>query len=152
MKKELLLLLLMVGQSFAGSLAASNTEVTGKDMYFSTDDDDDDDIIMVIVETKAKFPGGEEEMKKFIRANMSYPKGAIDGYIEGTVLLSITVKEDGSIADVNIKEGVHSLLDMEAIRVAYRMPKWIPAQRNGQPMSSKVLLPIEFKLNNSADE
>lgn len=142
----------MVGQSFAGSLAASNTEVTGKDMYFSTDDDDDDDIIMVIVETKAKFPGGEEEMKKFIRANMSYPKGAIDGYIEGTVLLSITVKEDGSIADVNIKEGVHSLLDMEAIRVAYRMPKWIPAQRNGQPMSSKVLLPIEFKLNNSADE
>ncbi|MCR5497233.1 MAG: energy transducer TonB [Paludibacteraceae bacterium] len=152
MKKKLLLLLLMVGQSFAGSLAASNTEVTGKDMYFSTDDDDDDDIIMVIVETKAKFPGGEEEMKKFIRANMSYPKGAIDGYIEGTVLLSITVKEDGSIADVNIKEGVHSLLDMEAIRVAYRMPKWIPAQRNGQPMSSKVLLPIEFKLNNSADE
>lgn len=142
----------MVGQSFAGSLAASNTEVTGKDMYFSTDDDDDDDIIMVIVEKKAKFPGGEKEMKKFIRANMSYPKGAIDGYIEGTVLLSMTVKEDGSIADVNIKEEVHPLLDMEAIRVAYRMPKWIPAERNGKNISSEVLVPVEFRLSTSADE
>lgn len=152
MKKKLLLLLLMVGQSFAGSLAASNMEATGKDMFLSTYDDDDDDIIMVIVEKKAKFPGGEEEMKKFIRANMSYSKGAIDGYIEGTVLLSITVKEDGSIADVNIKEGVHSLLDMEAIRVAYRMPKWIPAERNGKPISSEVLVPVEFKLSTSTDE
>ncbi len=58
-----------------------------------------------------QYPGGEAELMKFIRENLSYPKGALADSIQGRVILNFVVKSDGSIGDIEVVRGVHPSLD-----------------------------------------
>ena len=98
-----------------------------------------------------EFPGGEKAMMQWISQNMQYPKNAVDGNIEGRVIVSFIVEKDGSISNVEVKESVHELLDKEALRVINAMPKWKPGLQDGQPARARFFVPISFKTQQSAE-
>lgn len=83
-----------------------------------------DDGVYVISGQKPAFPGGEEAMQQYIRAN-TRPRG-----VEGiTVLCSVHVKADGTIGEVRVKNssGIDEV-DAEAVRVLKSMPQWNPGE------------------------
>ena len=73
--------------------------------------------------------------------NTKYPEQAVEDGIEGTVFVTFEVESDGSITNPHILQGVHPLLDAEALRVVNIMPKWKPGD------GGTFILPITFKLD-----
>jgi TonB family protein len=97
--------------------------------------------------TAPQFPGGEEKFNNYLASNLNYPAGALEKYIRGTVFVEFYVDADGKLSDIRILKSVHSLLDLEAVRFVSEMPRYIPGKIEGQNVRSKVILPINFKIN-----
>ena len=98
------------------------------------------------VEQMPQFPGGPSELMKYISTNLRYPEDAKRDKTEGRVIARFTVKEDGSIGDVNIVRGVSPSLDAEAVRVLSGMPKWEPGMQNGKAVPTLYTVPVVFRI------
>lgn len=93
-----------------------------------------------------EFPGGVEQLMKFLVANMKYPRTAQKEKASGQVLTSFIVDKDGTIEDVTIVKGVHPDIDAEALRVVRSMPKWKPGMQNDEVVRVRYNLPLKFAL------
>jgi hypothetical protein len=89
------------------------------------------------------FPGGFEELKKYLRKNYKWKQSQTT--IEGIVYVQFAVLEDGSISDPQVIRGLCEFCDREAIRLIGQMPKW---KHNGKPKQQTMVLPIKFGLTN----
>ncbi|EHQ31147.1 energy transducer TonB [Mucilaginibacter paludis] len=99
----------------------------------------------------AVFPGGGlPAFFKYLAGNISYPLGSKKANIEGKVLLSFVVEEDGSVNDVEIISSPADDLGQEAIRVLLASPKWKPAEQNGRKVPVSYQIPIKFTLTDKA--
>ena len=94
----------------------------------------------------AEFPGGKIALIRYIYQNIQYPSVAIKQRIQGRVVSSFIINEDGSISDITLIQGVYSFLDDEVLRVLRSMPSWKPAMKDGKAVKSKVIVPIVFRL------
>lgn len=126
--------------------------------------------VYYVPENMPTFPGGKEEMMKFIAKNLTYPEAAKKANLQGRVLVEFYVEKDGSIANVksilfkgkseqyagnnqpsNTEEYAQAYndtksLETEAERVVSSMPKWNPGMNNGQPIRTKFVIPVTFSL------
>jgi protein TonB len=100
-------------------------------------------------EQMPRFPGGDEELLKWLGSNIQYPTIASEQGIQGRVTLRFVVRPDGSIDDIQIVKSLEPSCDREAIRAVRKMPKWIPGRQNGNPVSVYFNLPVVFRLQNS---
>ena len=101
--------------------------------------------VLTVPETLPEFPGGTPAMNNYICKHLQYPEEAPKNRIQGRVMVSFTVRADGTIADIEVVRGIHELLDAEAVRIVQSMPKWKPGTRNGKPIAMEVVIPILFK-------
>lgn len=95
----------------------------------------------------ASFPGGIAAMNDFIAKNIIYPAAAMENGAEGTVTVTFIVKVDGTLDNFKIKRMIDPDLEKEAIRIVKKMPKWIPAQKDGAAVESPASVPVRFRLN-----
>jgi TonB family protein len=95
--------------------------------------------------TDPQFPGGEKAIDKFIRNKVQYPDRALEEGISGTVKVSFSVDENGNVNNPIIIEGLGGGCNEEALRVISKMPKWIPATRDGTKVSTRKTIKITFK-------
>ncbi len=95
---------------------------------------------------KARYPGGQEMLDKFISNNLVYPEEAIRDSIQGTVYASFVINENGRVLDARIVNGVHPLLDAAALEVIRSIPKFYPATDKGTPQREIVTLSVNFGL------
>jgi protein TonB len=93
-----------------------------------------------------EFPGGEEELLRYLAQNIQYPKRAVDGNTEGRVLLGFVVNKEGEIDDVKVIRSIGDGCDEEAVRVIHKMPKWKPGKNNGRLVNVFYNLPVTFQL------
>ena len=98
------------------------------------------------VEQMPEFPGGIEEMMKFLQMNIQYPANAAKNKVEGRVILQFVVEKDGQIGEVKVARSVDPELDAEAVRVVKSMPDFIPGRQDGKPVAVWYTIPISFKL------
>lgn len=98
------------------------------------------------VEQMPEFPGGMEEMMKFLQQNIQYPASAAKNKVEGRVVLQFVVEKDGQIGEVKVARSVDPELDAEALRVVKSMPNFIPGRQDGKPVAVWYTIPISFKL------
>jgi TonB family protein len=75
-----------------------------------------------------------------------YPPMAKKKGIQGDVIIQFFVDTVGEVVDIKVYKSVHPLLDQEAIRVVKKMKKWVPAQKDGQPIKVDFKLPFVFRL------
>ncbi|MCH5238304.1 MAG: energy transducer TonB [Muribaculaceae bacterium] len=101
-----------------------------------------------IVDENAQFPGGQVAFNKWLSKNIRYPEAAQQNNIQGRVLVKIIIEKDGSISDAEIQRGVDIDLDREALRLAKKMPNWIPGKINKEAVRSYANFPVTFKLTN----
>jgi protein TonB len=102
--------------------------------------------IFQVVEDPPQFPGGEEELFKYLGKSIQYPPMAKDAGVSGVVYVTFVVNEDGSISDVEVLRGIGASCDKEAIRVVENMPKWKPGKQRGKSVKVQFNLPIRFTL------
>ncbi|MDR3339617.1 MAG: TonB family protein [Candidatus Symbiothrix sp.] len=102
--------------------------------------------VSVQPEEMPQFPGGMQELIRYIYQNIRYPQAALKQRIQGRVWCSFIVNTDGSISDVRLEQGVYIFLDEEAVRVLKTMPAWNPGLKAGKKVKAKTYIPIVFKL------
>lgn len=103
--------------------------------------------VFQVVEEQPMFPGGMEEMMKFLQQNVKYPKEAQDQGKQGRVIVQFVVNKDGSISNDTIVRSVDPLLDAEALRVVRSMPNWTPGKQRGKEVRVRFTLPVTFRLD-----
>jgi periplasmic protein TonB len=89
---------------------------------------------------------GLEKFWLFVSENLNYPSAAKANKIEGTVLVTFTVTQTGSLKNFAIKEGIGHGCDEEVIRVFKLSPNWIPATLDGKNVPQEMILPVIFKM------
>ena len=107
--------------------------------------------IFQVVEEQPMFPGGMEEMMKFLQQNIKYPKEAQEQGKQGRVIVQFVVNKDGSIVNDSIVRSVDPLLDAEALRVVRSMPNWTPGKQRGKEVRVRFTLPVSFRLDGGTD-
>lgn len=98
------------------------------------------------VEQMPQFPGGDEELMKFILGNLNYPTVAKEVGVEGRVIIRFVVSRTGDVQNVEVLRGLDPSCDKEAVRVVKMMPKWIPEKQNGRTVPVFFTIPIVYKL------
>ena len=102
-------------------------------------------VTALAAETKASF-GGDKAQAEFIGKTLVYPAAAAENGVEGVVVVSFTVKTDGTIGNIKVKRMVDPDLEAEAIRVVKKMPAWIPASKDGKAVESTAEVPFRFSI------
>lgn len=111
---------------------------------------DPNEEIFTIVDQMPQFPTGNDGLGRFISEYIRYPSRAKDEGIQGRILCSFIVRQDGAISNVEIVNGLDNDLDNEALRVLSMMPKWTPGKNNNETVSVKCILPIDFIIDEDA--
>jgi TonB family protein len=92
-----------------------------------------------------EFPGGIQEMMKFIKANLKYPYPALISKTEGKVFIGFIIDPNGNLLNPTIVKGIGYGCDEEALRIIKSMPRWTGGKQNGNQISFRKSLPIRFK-------
>lgn len=101
--------------------------------------------IFTVVESMPEYPGGPEEMMRFIAQNIKYPPIARESGIQGRVFVNFVVEPNGSVSNVKVLRGIGGGCDEEAIRVVQSMPKWTPGRQRGKAVRVSFNLPVDRK-------
>lgn len=85
----------------------------------------------------------------YFNSKIKYPKEALANNIQGKVTVQFIVEKNGSLSDIEVKEGTelaHGIPE-EAVRLVKSMSKWTPAVDNrGNAIRVKTWLSISFYL------
>lgn len=101
---------------------------------------------MFDIQKEPSFPGGLQEMYKWLNKNVVYPEMAKESGISGQVVLTFVVGKNGSISDVTIVKDIGGGCGKAVKAVVEKMPKWTPGEANGHPVKVRYTLPFKFKL------
>ena len=127
----------------------AETNVSKEQVSVENSEGQDCDSIYIVVETMPQFPGGPNELMKYLSENTKYPESAKANKIEGRVFVSFVIEKDGSVTNAEVMRGIDKECDAEAVRVVSSMPKWQPGTQNGEAVRCRFTVPFIFKLNDS---
>ena len=94
--------------------------------------------------------GGDARVAYAANPRPEYPVIARRMGMEGVVLLSVLVRSDGGVGDIDVqKSSGFSALDDAALRTVRSRWRFVPARKAGEAVDARVTVPIRFQL---ADE
>ncbi len=108
----------------------------------------DNGAIYTVLDVYPRYPGGDQARLSFLRANIRYPKAAMNSVIQGVVKILFVVEPDGTLSKFDVAKTIGGGCDEEALRVAKLMPRWEPGRRNGKTVRVMISMPIVFRLPN----
>ena len=108
----------------------------------------DPDEVYDVVDQMPSYPGGMSALMAFVNKNFKCPKEVEELGIQGRIVCTLVINEDGSISDIKVVRPVHPLYDAEFVRVVEAMPKWNPGKHNGKPVKVKYTIPMTMCLRN----
>jgi protein TonB len=93
------------------------------------------------------FPGGEQELRRWIGEHTRYPALMAENNIQGRVIVRFVVTAKGKVDKVDVQHStVDKVGDAEALRVVKSLPDFIPGRHNGRAVPVWYTVPIIFKL------
>lgn len=99
------------------------------------------------IDTEAEYPGGTGALTKFLSQNISYPEAEYSKGLQGKVYIAFDIDPGGKVIGTRIdKSSGYPNLDKEALRVARKIPQFIPAKSKGKPIRSHYILPVTFRV------
>ena len=139
MTKTLLSLTLFVLNSYSiFSQADTNILVHADQMpYFSGCTDYEEDSL-------EKRQCSERRLIEFISKHLVYPESAKSEEVEGTVIISFVIDENGAVETPYILRDIGGGCGDAALDVFNHMPAWEPAKHEGEKVKVKLNLPIQF--------
>ena len=132
MKKSLLFIIISMAFLVAGADAVAQDTKNADPRYFLLDE-------------RPTFKGGSpNDFALWVAKHVKYPKYAKEIGIEGTVKVHFVIDKKGKISEAHVHQGVHPVLDQEAVRVVLKSPKWKPAKKDGRPVKVSYTIPVVF--------
>ncbi len=92
------------------------------------------------------YPGGNEAFKEFITQNLQYPKDAEAAGIEGSVVVSYEVTDNGVVQNAMVTKGLGYGCDEEALRLI-RLLRFEKVSNQGMRVKLTNKTTIRFNLN-----
>ena len=98
------------------------------------------------VDEKPIFPGGDNEMIKWIKENINYPEEAKTSELYEILICSSIVGKDGSLSDIKVDLTTtnDSTLANDFAHLLEQMPKWNPGLLYGCPVRTLRTFTITF--------
>ena len=95
----------------------------------------------------AEYVGGNEAMRKFISKNLILPKFdtiANKEEIQLKIYVRFLIEKNGTVNEIKIENKSSEMVKYEAgiIQCFQKMPKWKPAEQNGNPVKSVQRIPV----------
>jgi TonB family protein len=98
-------------------------------------------------DTQPQPVGGMNALFEALAKSIQYPEEAKKEGIQGKVFVQFIVDKNGDIRDVTAVRGIGYGCDEEAVRAVKETVKWEPARIVDMGVSTRMILPISFKLN-----
>ena len=93
---------------------------------------------------KAEFPGGQQELSRWIDRHTRIPSQLQESGVVGEVVAALRIESDGHVSGYRILKGLEGC-NNEARRLINTMPQWKPAGIPGKgPVASIVTVSIPF--------
>ena len=90
------------------------------------------------------YPGGIQELMKFVAQNYRFPPQALREKVAGQVLIGFVVERDGSMGEYKIINDLGHGTGAAAIAAIKRAQKWSPAYMRGVPVRVSYMLPVRL--------
>jgi hypothetical protein len=94
------------------------------------------------------FGKNEMELQQYIKDHFIMPEDAQRFQIEGRILLTFVVNEDGSLSDVKpylpVEKQLGYGLEEEGVRMLEQMPPWNPGFTRDKAVKVRMMLPIQI--------
>lgn len=117
----------------------------------------------IVVEEMPRFPGCEDlpsrakkeacadkALQAFLKEHLQYPEEARNNKVQGTVLLTFIVTEDGTIEEPQIARDIGAGCGEEALRLVHLMMEqglqWAPGRQMERAVRFRYKLPVQFRL------
>ena len=91
-----------------------------------------------------QYKGGKSALLKFIQKNKVYPKTASEKKVSGKVVVNFRVSEKGALSGFQVSQSLGYGCDEEAVRIARKMPAWIPAKRGKKNVAMECFIEVKF--------
>ena len=81
--------------------------------------------VFTVCEKMPEFPGGQQELMKYLSRNIKYPQAARDAEVMGKVFVRFLVNKEGAVVDANVLKGEYSkyVYSAEAISLKNHIAK-----------------------------
>jgi len=141
--KHILLLSAVAALAFGTMSMVSTSPSTSKNLLeVSVADNPGEDEI-----TQPQYPGGKDELMKYLVANIQYPESLKEEKAAGKVFVQFTINVNGKVESPKVvRSSGYDEMDSEAVRVITKMPNWKPGTKNGENVAAQMTLPIVFKM------
>jgi len=96
--------------------------------------------------TEAEPIDGYSALYEYFDRELKYPINEVGGSVEGIVTVSFAINQDGKPDLIKIENSLGVAFDKECQRVINSMPKWKPATISGKPISTRLSIPLTFKI------
>jgi TonB family protein len=95
------------------------------------------------------YPGGKKAFGTYIQDNLRYPEEALKNNIEGDVLISYEVTDNGEVLNPVVKHGIGHGCDEEALRLVSEL-KFGKTKNRGMRVKSRLTARIPFRIRKQA--
>lgn len=89
--------------------------------------------------------GGAAAIVAAVQQRFIYPLEAVRAHAEGRVFVSFIITTAGLVKDAHVVKGFRPDCDSAALEAVQRLPRFKPAQQNGQPVASGMTIPVLVK-------
>ncbi len=89
---------------------------------------------------------GYAHLYDYFNKELVYPVAALKDSIQGVITVSFTINKDGLPENLQFINSLGPPFEEEARRLILNMPSWKPATLNGQPVASRLSLPLTFQI------
>lgn len=100
--------------------------------------------VLTVAEEMPEFPGGVEELLKYLHNNVRYSMFDNDGDFHGTIYITFIVDKYGYVKNIKVVRGAGGKCDEEVKKMVKNMPRWKPGKQNGVPVAVRYNLPIKI--------
>ena len=94
------------------------------------------------------FNGGDlMTFREWVMRNVRFPQEALEKGIYGRVVASFVIDNEGKLGNITVLASPDALLSKEVERVLALSPAWTPGKENGETVSVKFTLPVDFAVS-----
>lgn len=100
-------------------------------------------------QTAAHFRGGAEALNRYLSKKIYFPQTAQPNLNDPKekVVLRFLVKQSGEIDDLTIMNNPDKNMAGQVLHAFKKMPKWVPATIDGNPVGQYITFPVSFIWN-----
>lgn len=81
-------------------------------------------------------------VKQFVVQNLLWPSQET---VILTVYIECTVEKDGSLSQLKVIKGGNINFNEASLNIVRKMPKWIPAKKDGVEVRTKIQIPVRWE-------